>query len=157
MLLSVYVAHLHCWNAYCFTGFGGLERFVCTKCTICLTVAFSDKNALKCILLHWLWWPRVLCLQQMHKFASLLLSVDKMHWNAYCFIGFGGLERFVCNRCTNLSHCCFQWHKCTAEMPILLHWLWWPRALCLYKMHKSASLLLSVAKSHWNAILALLA
>jgi len=40
---------------------------------ICLTVAFSGKNALKC-LLHWLWWPRVLCLQQMHKSASLLLS-----------------------------------------------------------------------------------
>ena len=85
----------------------------------------------------------------MHKFASLLLSVAKMHWNAYCFICFGGLECFVCNRCTNLSHCCFQWHKCTGEMPTAPGWLWWPRALCLQQMHKSASLLLSVAQMHW--------
>ena len=79
------------------------------------TVAFSCTNALKCLLLHKLLGPRVVCLQQMCKSVPLLLSVAQMHWNAYntSYASFGGLEWFVCNKCTNSS--CFQMHKC-------MHW-----------------------------------
>ena len=48
-----------------------------------------------------------------HKSASLLLSLAQIHWNTYCTTSFGGLEWFVCNKCTNLPHCCFQSHICT--------------------------------------------
>ena len=55
-------------------------RVVCLQLNaqICLTVAFIV-YALECILHHKLWWPRVVCLQQMHKSASLLLSVAQIH------------------------------------------------------------------------------
>ena len=70
-------------------------------------------HALKCLLHHMLWWPRVVWLQQTRKSAPLLLSVTQIHWNAYCSTSFWDLVWFVCNKCTNLSHCCFQVHKYT--------------------------------------------
>ena len=77
---------------------------VATNAQICPTiVAFSCTNALKCLLLHKLLGPRVVCLQQMCKSVPLLIvfSCTNALRNAYSTTSFGGLEWFVCNKCTN--------------------------------------------------------
>ena len=138
-------------HAYCTICFGGLEWFGCYKYVrICPTVAFSCTNALKCLLLHKLLGPRVVCLQQRCKSVPMLLSVAQMHWNAYCSTSFWDLEWFVCNKCTNsVPLVAF---RCTNPLKCLLHhMLWWPRVVWLQQIRKSAPLLLSVAQIHWNA------
>ena len=60
----------------------------------------------------------------------------------YCFPGLGDLEWFVCNKCTNLSHCCFHWNKCT-EMPT---------ALVALSRVKSAQICLTVTFSNCTKV-----
>ena len=102
---------------YLIQTFVGLEWFVCKKCTNQPHCCFQRHKCTGIPNTN-LWWPRMVCLQQMHKSTSLLLSAAQALWNAYCFPGLAGLRLFVGKRKkkkkkTSLLRCCFQRHKCT--------------------------------------------
>ena len=137
------------WNAG-LECFGGLEWFA-TNAQTHLTVAFS--GTCTGIPNTMLWWPRMVCfatnaqinltvaaqaLWNAYCFPGLVglrlfvckrkqicLAVAFSDTNRLeCLIqSFGGLEWFVCNKCTNKPRCCFQRNKCTG-MPNTK--LWWP-------------------------------
>ena len=118
------------WNAYCTTSFGGLE-WLATKCTIqtYLTVAFIGTNALKCVLHHKLWGPRVVCLQLN---AQICLTVAFIGTNAVKCLLHHKLwgPRVVCLQ-LNAQICLTVAFIGTKAVKCLLHHkLWGPRVVC---------------------------
>ena len=103
-------------------------------------------DVLKCLLLHWLWWPRAHWLHQICP-SRCFYATNALKC---CYsTGFGGLGLIGSTKCTNLSQSMLLCNECTECL--LLHWLWWPRAHWLHQMHKSVPVDASMQRMHWNA------